>query len=78
MSGKLFTIGVVQFADADNRALLSNFILIATLVIILYVALFVNEEKEKDSSVEKRASPSYTPTKNVTPKKTARKYCMNK
>ncbi len=41
---QILSIGIVKFAEADYRSLLSNFILIATLAIILYVALFVNED----------------------------------
>ena len=48
MSSNSYTLGRVQFADADNNALFSNFILILTLAIIFYVALFVKEPEQAE------------------------------
>lgn len=46
-------IGIVRFGEADYKQLLSNFILIATLATILYVALFVNDDNSEESKIPK-------------------------
>ncbi len=46
-------IGIVKFGEADYKQLLSTFILIATIAIIMYVALFVNDGNSEESKIEK-------------------------
>ncbi len=53
-------IGIVKFADADAKQLASNLVLILTLAIIFYIALFVNERDDEKSAPQeqhKHATP---------------------
>jgi hypothetical protein len=56
-------IGIVRFADADFKQLASNFVLLLTLAIIFYVALFLND---RDGVVENSAPEQ---VRQVTPQK---------